>query len=147
MIKAQRLRAVIHEQLPNIPADQIVLFISGGRIISNAYAGAGFTLHYQAQLILINYSNEPDLVFGAVNDFMREQQADFMDNPSLAADAITFEAEALDHTSYDLLITVKLSEDVSKKVEDGKAQYAHHAGMDSSDERVFSFLYDQTNHE
>ena len=59
-----------------------------------------------------------------------------MCNPDLARDAISFEAEALNHQAYDLLITVQLSEQVTRSTDaSGNEVYTHHPAITDDDER------------
>lgn len=136
MIKAQLLRQRIEARLPHLEPDKLNMFVSKGRILSNAKASGAYEQHYTTEIVLTDFAGEPDTLFGSVVDFMREQMPEVMGNPDLARDAISFEAEALNHQAYDLLITVQLSEQVTRNIdENGKEQYTHHPAITDDDER------------
>lgn len=136
MIKAQNLRARIEARLPQLEPDKLNMFVTKGRILSNGKGSAAYEQHYTTEIVLTDFAGEPDELFGAVVDFMREQMPEVMCNPDLARDAITFEAEALNHQAYDLLITVQLSEQVTREMDEhGRERYTHHPAITDDDER------------
>ena len=136
MIKAQLLRQRIEARLPHLEPDKLNMFVSKGRILTNAKASGAYEQHYSTEIVLTDFAGGPDGLFGAVVDFMREQMPEVMANPDLARDAITFEAEALNHQTYDLLITVQLSEQVTRSTDvDGNEVFTHHPAITDDDER------------
>ena len=136
MIKAQLLRQRIEARLPHLESDKLTMFVSKGRILTNAKASGAYEQHYTTEIVLTDYAGEPDTLFGTVVDFMREQMPEVMGNPELAREAISFEAEALNHRAYDLLITVQLSEQVTRYMDaSGNEVYTHHPAITDDDER------------
>ncbi len=129
MIKAQRFRQVLIERLPVLASnpDKLILIVPKGKVNGTLKGNAGYTLKYDLNVILTDFSGEPDEVFSACIDFMREQQPEIMDNPQLAEEAITFESEPLSNKTYDLMVTLKITEDVIKSKDgEGKDTYIHH---------------------
>ena len=78
MIKAQLLRQRIEARLPHLESDKLTMFVSKGRILTNAKASGAYEQHYTTEIVLTDYAGEPDTLFGTVVDFMREQMPEVM---------------------------------------------------------------------
>ena len=63
MIKAQLLRQRIEARLPHLEPDKLNMFVSKGRILSNAKASGAYEQHYTTEIVLTDFAGEPDTLF------------------------------------------------------------------------------------
>lgn len=118
MNKPANLRAAIEAALPYLISepDRLVMFIEGGQIA----AGLGrpsFEYRYTLTIGLLDFNQHPDTVMIPLLQWIRVNEPSLLQNPDKAKAAITFDAEILNHDSYDLKLQLKLSERVSVTID------------------------------
>lgn len=113
MNKPASCRAAIEAALPYLrkEPDRLVMFIEGGKIASSL-GGTGFEYRYTLTIGLLDFNQHPDTVMIPLLQWLKSHAPAVMQNPDTAKEAITFEAEILNHNTYDLRLQLKLSERV-----------------------------------
>lgn len=113
MNKPACCRAALEAALPYLKdePDRLVMFIEGGKIASS-YGGPGFQYKYTLTIGLLDFNLHPDTVMIPLLQWLKVNQPDAMQNPENAQKAITFEAEILNHSTYDLRLQLELTERV-----------------------------------
>lgn len=126
MNKPASCRAAIEAALPYLKTepDRLVMFIDAGKIASNL-GGPGFEYRYTLTIGLLDFNQHPDAVMIPLLQWIRKHEPALLQNPDHACEAITFEAEILNHNSYDVRLQLKLSERVKVKIE-GEACHVEH---------------------
>lgn len=114
MLKPASLRAALQTALPELAAnpDRLIVYIDEGRIEHRAGASLSFEYHYRLNLVLLDYAHHASAAIVPILAWLRVHQPEISLNPGLGEQAITFEAEILNHTSMDLAIRLQLSERV-----------------------------------
>lgn len=113
MNKPASCRAAIEAALPYLrkEPDRLVMFIEGGKIAASL-GGPGFEYRYTLTIGLLDFNQHPDTVMIPLLQWLKSHAPAVMQNPDTAKEAITFEAEILNHNTYDLRLQLKLSERV-----------------------------------
>lgn len=113
MNKPASCRAAIEAALPYLrkEPDRLVMFIEGGKIAASL-GGPGFEYRYTLTIGLLDFNQHPDAVVIPLLQWLKSHAPGVMQNPDTAKEAITFEAEILNHNTYDLRLQLKLSERV-----------------------------------
>jgi len=127
MYKLHSLRTHLLTNVAGLSAEALHTFIDSGHIESTASASMSFVYHYQMQVIATDYAGDSDAVILAVLIWLRTHQPELFAAPELMAEGFKFEVDLINHESYDLGITLKLSERVSAKNVDGQTLLQHHA--------------------
>lgn len=91
----------------NPDAQRIV--INKGRIIATAGRSTSFEYQYTLELLLVDYSADPDTLMVPLIGWMAIHQQDAFANNELREQAFQFDAEAIDHQSYDISIKLALT--------------------------------------
>ncbi|AQU84929.1 MULTISPECIES: phage tail protein [unclassified Halomonas] len=114
MIKLQSLRQHLLNAVPELKRnpEQLHTFINDGKI----KFARGQTLSHQyavdAQIVITDYSGSLDTVIIPLLQWLNHYQPDLIEE-----EAVQLEAEILNNTSWDLAITVRLTERVVAKVD------------------------------
>ncbi len=126
MNKPASCRAAIEAALPYLvqEPDRLVMFIDGGKIASG-YGGPGFEYNYTLTIGLLDFNQHPDTVMIPLLQWLKTNEPAAMQNPDRAREAITFEAEILNHTTYDLRLQLKLTERVKVDIDGGNITATH----------------------
>ncbi|CUA82090.1 P2 phage tail completion protein R (GpR) [Gulbenkiania indica] len=113
MNKPSACRAAIEAALPYLrkDPDRLVMFIEGGKIAASL-GGPGFEYRYTLTIGLLDFNQHPDTVMIPLLQWLKTNEPAALQNPDRAKEAITFEAEILNHTTYDLRLQVTLTERV-----------------------------------
>lgn len=114
------LRKHLLESPLGLQADELITYARDGKIISHQGAtNLSFGIEYQAHIVLINYSQSPDVLFFIVLDWLRQHQANHK------VDDISFDADILDHKTSDLELVITLEEGVGAEIVNGGVQLTH----------------------
>lgn len=126
MNKPASCRAAIEAALPYLvqEPDRLVMFIEGGKI-ATGYGGPGFEYNYTLTIGLLDFSQHPDTVMIPLLQWLKTNEPAAMQNPDRAKEAITFEAEILNHTTYDLRLQLKLTERVKVDIDGSNITATH----------------------
>ncbi|MBN3005579.1 phage tail protein [Chromobacterium alkanivorans] len=128
MNKPASLRAAIEAALPYLAKDpdRLVMFIEAGQIAASL-GKPSFEYRYTLTIGLLDFANHPDTVMIPLLQWIRANEPALLQNPDKAKEAITFEAEILNHQAYDLRLQLKLTERV-QVTGDGATMTATHLG-------------------
>jgi hypothetical protein len=113
MNKPASLRAAIEAALPELAAnpDRLLMFIEDGRVAAGL-GSLSFEYHFTVTVVITDWAGHPDAMMLPILQWLRTNQPDLLQNPDRQKEAITFQAELLNHTTMDLQIKLKLSERV-----------------------------------
>lgn len=126
MYKPASLRAHLLLQVPGLQAEALHTFVDAGHIECTASASMSYVYHYSLQTIITDYSGHADAVILPILTWLRMHQPELFLSTTLMADGFKFEADILNHDTYDFGITLKLSERVSVKTDGHQATVQHH---------------------
>lgn len=126
MYKLDSLRAHLLAHVPGLQPDGLHTFAKDGHIQATAATGMGWVYHFTAEAILTDYAGHADLVVLPLLQWLRQHQPELFLSRELMAEALRFEVDVLNHQTYDLGFTLKLSERVTISTEAGTGQIQHH---------------------
>lgn len=114
MNKPASCRAAIEAALPYLKdaPDRLVMFIDAGQIASGL-GGPSFEYRYTLTIGLLDFNQHPDTVMIPLLQWIKANEPAAMQNQDRAKEAISFEAEIINHNTYDLRLQLKLTERVS----------------------------------
>ncbi|MBR0573347.1 MULTISPECIES: phage tail protein [Pasteurellaceae] len=126
MYKPDRLRKLLSKRIPYFKQnpDALQLFYANGYIHSTGATSLSWQYHYDLEIIIEDFPDSPDLIFLAVQEFIKVEQAELVLNPNKQQD-VKFEADPNNNETYDLSITIPLSERVIVSVENNAYQIKH----------------------
>lgn len=127
MQKPDSLRAAIQAVLPELARDpgRLKMWIDKGRIRAPMTPNRDFAWAYTLNLMLEDFTSHPDLVFLAINDWLRVNQSDLL---AAGAPGYTFEIDIIDTSAVDLIVMLELSEGVRLTPRDGGGWNLEHPG-------------------
>lgn len=113
MIKPAALRAALTAALPDLARDpdRLLVFIDAGSVVSTHAEGRSFEYRYTLNLIITDFTGDPDAVMIPLLDWVREHQPELMANWT-HHERITFEVDVLANDAVDLSIALPLTERV-----------------------------------
>lgn len=113
MIKPAALRAALTAALPDLARDpdRLLVFIDAGSVVSTHAEGRSFEYRYTLNLIITDFTGDPDAVMIPLLDWVREHQPELMANWT-NHERITFEVDVLANDAVDLSIALPLTERV-----------------------------------
>lgn len=104
--------------------DNLQLFYTDGKLTSTGAKSLSYECAYTLEMIVTDYKGSPDILFLAIQDFIRTEQSDLIYNPDKQND-ITFEIEPLNNETYDIAIRIPLTERVIVKNNDKTLEVYH----------------------
>ncbi len=126
MKKPDSLRKALMEAIPTLQErpDQLLVFIEEGNIEATNGSSLSFEYHYTLSVVLTDYAGSADLVMMTMLAWMKRHQPDLLmqQKPGLH-----FEADHLNHTTCDLLLTLPLTESVIVTQQADGSQKIEHA--------------------
>lgn len=129
MKKPQALREYILNALPDLPQDQdrLLIFANEGKLRSTFAPGFSFEMSYVLDLIITDYSGDPEIFGIVIFSWLMDNQPELLANIK-NTEGIHFEAELIDNGKYDLNFKIPLSERVIvKKNPEGKFELSYPA--------------------
>lgn len=126
MQKLATLREALVEALPHFKdsPDALVMYIDEGSIRGNLARGLSFAYAYKIKALATDYPAHPDSLIVPLLGWIKRHQPDLLQNPD-RADDIKFAVEILSAKTYDIEITIPVTESV--RVIDNAGQLeAHH---------------------
>jgi len=127
MRKAQLIRELLAASIPHLRQnpEALQVFINKGRIVATAGRSTSFEYHYTLELLITDYAADPDTLMVPLVGWMAIHQQEAFANADLRVQAFQFEAEAIDHQSYDISIKLTLTERVIVRQRDGGLEAKH----------------------
>jgi len=135
MIKPAKLRAALVTACPPLAAnpDKLLVFADAGIIAATGGPSPSFEYRYQLNLILLDFSGEPDRIFVALIEWVKAYQPDLVTNRDLRNTGISFEVDILNDSTSDLAIKLQLTESVIVSVDASGTRTITH--VDDSNEQ------------
>ena len=123
MIKPAAIRAMLTAYLPELARDpeRLRMWIDKGRVRTRQTESFSFELEYRLNIVVIDWTDEPVIIFALLNEWLRRYQPDAV--ASQAASGYTFEADIATNTAMDLSIDLDLSEPVRRVPKDDGEGY------------------------
>lgn len=119
MQKHQSLREALVAVLPEIERekDRLAVWIDQGSIAArlgtkDAIRNTGFEYRYRVNVILLDFTKDPAVVFATLIDWLRTNQPELLLNPETLKTAVDFRVDVLDDRKVDIEIHTELSEAV-----------------------------------
>ncbi len=122
MKKPAELRQYLLNSVKALAAnpEKLQIFIDSGNLQARLQGNLNFEYQYTLNLIITDFAVHTDLVLVPLLAWLKHHQPDLPDN------AVTFEADVIDHQRIDLSITLPLTERVLVKQDDnGNYQTEH----------------------
>lgn len=128
MKKPDHLRTYLLNAIPDLsPAqDRLLIFTNNGTLRSTMASGYSFEMAYTLDLTITDYAGDVDVIGVVLFTWIAEHQSELMANHEKGKQAITFEAELIDNSKYDINFQIPLTERVVvKKNNDGKLELSY----------------------
>ncbi|KAE9526071.1 phage tail protein [Testudinibacter aquarius] len=121
MIKPPLLRHAIEQTIPELKTnpDKLLMFVEDGQIVGTGAQSASFEYRYWLTIILTDFAYPLDVLIVPIMDFVRRNQPEIVENPSLREKSIQFTTEQLNHDTADIEIKIRLTEAVRVAEQDG----------------------------
>lgn len=128
MKKPDSLRQALTQTIPELAQnpDQLHCFIQEGRISATSATSLSFEYAYTLEIIVTDYSAEPNTLIVAILAWLRVHQNEMLSNPELMQDGFSFEVDILNHDTVDLAIKLKLTERVGVHEKYGQYTIEHY---------------------
>lgn len=112
MLKPAAIRAALTAHLPELATDpdRLRLWIDKGRVRTRQTASFAFELAYTLNIVVIDWTHPPVIIFAILNDWLRRFQPSLV--ASQAAEGYSFEADIMTNEAIDLSIDLALTEAV-----------------------------------
>lgn len=128
MNKAASLRKALGDAVPALrrDPDKLLVFSDAGSIAATNTKTLSFEYRYQLNLILTDFTGNPDDIMLALLGWVSINQPDLIENRDKRATGITFEVDHLKNDACDLSLKVNLTEAVKVTVDaDGVRTVTH----------------------
>lgn len=128
MKKPHALRQYLLNSIPDlaINQDRLLIFANDGKLMSTLANGYSFEMSYNLDLIITDYAGDVDLFGVVLFTWIMDNQSELMANLDKVKESITFEAELVDNSKYDLNFKIPLTERVIvKKNDNGQFQLSY----------------------
>ena len=133
MYKLNSLRDYLMQHVPGLRQnpDRLHVFVDEqGSILCAAEAGqrvSGWQYQYEAKALVTDYSLHPDAFIAPVLEWVAQEQPDLLLSHAASEEGVRFESDIIADDAIDLQVTLKLSERVTMRIEDGKRVVQHHS--------------------
>ena len=127
MIKLAALREVVKAALPALAKDpsKLLVFADEGKVVAHGTGALSFEYHYTGNLILTDQSAGADEVMAALLAWAAVNQPDLL-AVNDERNTITFQADIVNHDTFDLSIKLPLTEAVRVTTNAGGVRQFHH---------------------
>ena len=128
MKKPHLLREYLLNAIPDLSPDQdrLLIFTNNGTLCSTMATGYSFEMSYILDLTITDYAGDIDVIGVVLFTWLAQNQSELMANFKKGKEAITFEAELIDNSKYDINFKIPLTERVVvKKNSDDKLELSY----------------------
>jgi hypothetical protein len=117
MKKPANLREHLMASVPLLAdnPDRLLMFIEGGSLFCQK-GDLSFMYRFTLKVFVTDYSGDTDLIMVPLLQWLHQNQVDLLDKSK--DDSIRFEAEPLNHNTWDVEITLPLTESVLVNVDE-----------------------------
>ena len=114
MIKPGTLRTALVAALPEFQtdADRLRIYIDSGRVVSRLTPGLGYEYRYRLRIFVEAFTGAADAIMVPLLLWLRVNQPDLFLKFGRDDEALIFEADILDQSSWDIAISFELTEAV-----------------------------------
>ncbi|MGZ9712523.1 phage tail protein [Glaciimonas sp. GNP009] len=105
--------------------DKLLVFADEGNVVATGSASLSFEYRYKLNIILTDYSGDPDAIIVPLLAWIALHQRDLLNNPTLRQTGIGFDVDFNNHETIDLSIKLDLTERVIVKREGGRLAIRH----------------------
>ena len=104
MKKPNQLREYLLNAIPDLSPDQdrLLIFTNNGSLRSTMVSGFSFEMSYTLDLVITDYAGDVDVIGVVLFTWIAENQPELMANHEKGKQAISFEAELIDNSKYDI---------------------------------------------
>lgn len=130
MKKPNQLREYLLNAIPDLRPnqDRLLIFVNNGSLQSTMVSGFSFEMSYTLDVDISDYAGDVDVIGVVLFTWIAENQPELMANHEEGKQAITFEAELIDNSKYDIIFQIQLTERVVvKKNAEGKLEMSYPA--------------------
>lgn len=123
MIKPNDLRDYLLNAISDLSSDQdrLLIFAENGTLRSTMASGYSYEMEYTLDITITDYAGDVSLIGFVLFTWIAKNQSELMANHDKSKQSITFEAELVDNSKYDLNIKLPLTERViAKRNDQGK---------------------------
>ncbi|PID51473.1 MAG: hypothetical protein CR960_00590 [Pasteurellales bacterium] len=126
MFKPDRLRTLLTKRIKYFRQnpDTLQLFYANGHIKSTGATSLSWQYHYDLDIVVTDFPQSPDLIFLAIQEFIKVEQSELLHNTA-QQDSIKFEIDPNNNETFDISISIPLSERVIVSVKDNTYQIKH----------------------
>ncbi|AIY42988.1 Phage tail protein [Collimonas arenae] len=108
--------------------DKLLVFADAGNTVATGTASLSFEYRYKLNIIITDYSGDPDAIMVPLLAWVAIHQRDLLDNAELRKTGIGFDVDFNNHETIDLSINLALTERVVVKRGDaGRLDVRHPA--------------------
>ncbi|MCK3655805.1 hypothetical protein A4G19_08555 [Pasteurellaceae bacterium Macca] len=127
MLKPDLLRQVLSNSVPlfRTNPDKLQLYFDGAKIHATGAETPSFEYRYNLIVIVEDYPCHPDTLIVPVVEFLRQQQSELFDNPDKRKQGIAVELDINNHDTFDIQLTLPLTERVVVSESHGEYQVEH----------------------
>ncbi|MBP1130872.1 hypothetical protein JOE25_002446 [Serratia sp. PL17] len=127
MLKPKSLRKALYDAVPKLKAnpDMLRIFIDSGVIGATLAASLSFENRYTLNVVVTDYPDDIDLLLVPIGAWLRESQPDIMTTDEGRKKGFTYIADINKDDSYDLSISLQLTERTIVKEGDRELHVTH----------------------
>lgn len=117
MYKPKSLRAHLKAAIADLTQnpEKLLIFADAGNTVATGTKSLSFEYRYQLNIIVTDYSGEPDAIMVALLAWVAVHQRDLLEHPELRKSGIGFDVDFNNHETIDLSIKLALTESVVVK--------------------------------
>ncbi len=127
MNKPRAVRDMLTASVPHLRKnpDALHIFVENGTIVATGANSLSFEYQFELIILVTDYSDHSDTLVVPLLGWLRAHQPELLMNPTKRDSGFKFRAEALNHSSADIEITLSLTERVVVHIENGVANITH----------------------
>ncbi|MBU5415405.1 phage tail protein [Serratia ureilytica] len=127
MLKPKSLRKALYDAVPKLRTnpDMLRIFIDSGVIGATLAASLSFENRYTLNVIVEDYPDDVDLLLVPIGAWLRENQPDIMTTDEGKKKGFTYFADINNDDSYDISISLQLTERTLVKEVDRALHVSH----------------------
>lgn len=127
MNKPRAVRDMLTAAVPHLQQnpDALHLFVENGSIVATGANSLSFEYQFELIILVTDYAAHSDTLIVPLLGWLRTHQPELLMNPEKRGDGFRFRAEALNHNTADIEITLQLTERVVVSSEGGSLTVCH----------------------
>nr|WP_241866890.1 phage tail protein [Escherichia coli] len=112
--KPQSLRRALNKAVPYVRnnPDKLHLFVDNGSLVATGTSSMSWEYRYTLNVVIEDFSGDQNLLMAPVLLWLRDNQPDAINNPTLREKLFTFEVDILRNDVCDISLNLQLTERV-----------------------------------